>query len=663
MNKKRYSLLPQIIIIIAVVLMGVCFVASMMTIDEFAKDDCFDSIEETTTQISNMFVHTMEQNQTQLTLFADILAANETNPDELLQKYMENFCKTQNFSAVCIHRADGSTISYGFHPHDEVSALSFENEILKLPYISDVIDNGAMRKDKYIYQAVPIVRNGQKLAILYGYISLDTLPLFISSTAYDGKCEFYIVDGNTGDYLMDEYHRNVKGDRRTEVPLGNIFDDTMMAHETKSGYDMNEMRHKVKGGESGYCIFRSQRTGEWYYMYFMPLGINNWSMQLTIDEPTAFATYVGVQNTVFVLMLGVVGLALIVIVFLMLQNAGARKVDKENLRRSDYINNVQGALISAHNNPDFVHQALKIVAKEFKAETVLLLPFEDKRISNAYYWPSRDKASAMVLIGLDICEVFPNIYDTLVSGESVFVGDEFIEERLFKETKDLLIALDVSNMLLVPIRDNSGVLKACIAAVNIPAENNRPEMLECLTRDFFLAITNLESYTVIKNMGSIDYLTGVKNRNSYETELKDIATWNAESLWCIYVDVNGLHEMNNTQGHSAGDQMLISVAKVMKNVLGEKYVYRLGGDEFIAFVKDSSHEVFMSYKHRIIDALAEKGYFVSVGFEGTEKNENRVFDVEKIVRAAETIMYKEKHEYYVENQLPTERIRIEIDDQ
>ncbi len=660
MNKNNLKFLPQIIIIAAVILIGFCFVTSMLIVDKYAENDCFDSIEETTSQISDMFSHSLKQRQTQLTLFADILAVNEFNSDDLLQTYMKNFCSTQNFAAVCIHWQDGNSQSYGFHPHEEVNLLPFKSEITKLPYISDVYSEGDKRSEKYVYQAVPVKQEENTVGILYGYISLDKFPEFISSTAYDGKCEFYIVDGNTGDFMMDEYHRYGKDDTLVELPLGNVYDGSMGSREAKDGYSMDKMSHNMKSGESGYFIFKSQRTGQWYYTYYLPMDINNWSMQLTIDEPTAFASYYRIRHTVFVLMLCVLILAFIIVLVLMFTNHKARKKDKENLKTSDYVNAVKTALITAHNNPDFVAQALRHLAKEHEAEKAILLIFSDNAVNDIYYWPTLDMSRAKGLIGLNFRENFPIMYDTLMSNEIFFCDRDSIETRFTQVAKELFQSLSVFNMQIVPILDNSGMLKGAIATLNMDGDVRNPEMLKLVTNDFYMAIANLESYTIIKNMGSVDYLTGVKNRNSYEAEIKKLAILDKESLWCAYIDVNGLHEVNNTKGHEAGDLMLRTVAKVIKNVFGDEWTYRLGGDEFVAFAADSNHDDFMSCKYRVLSELAEKGYYVSVGFEGATKNENKVFDVNKLVKEAETIMYKEKMKFYEKHQIPCDREHIPL---
>ncbi len=232
-----------------------------------------------------------------MTVFAGILAANASNADEQLQKYMEHFCKTQDFAAICIHRADNSIVSYGEHPHHLVALPSFDVEAQRLPYVSPVYSVGDFAEEKYVYQAVPIVRNGKTEGILYGYITLDRFADYIVSAGYDGKSQFYIVDGASGDFLLDTWH---------EGALGNLFSEEMDGRETKDGYRAEDMRNGVIGGKTGYFVFRSKTSGEWFYTYYMPLGVNTWSMQMTIDEPTAFDAYRKVSVVMFALFASII---------------------------------------------------------------------------------------------------------------------------------------------------------------------------------------------------------------------------------------------------------------------------------------------------------------------------------------------------------------------
>ncbi len=652
MKRTGKKVLPQMLIAVFALLIAVCFGFSVVTIEHFAKEECFDHIEETTTQMAEMFSHALIYSEDQLVLFADILASN--SDEATLSEHMKNFCDTQRFAAVCLHRRDGTSASYGVHPPHGESVASFEAEAARTPYISDMYAMGDLRSEQYVYIAVPVLQEDEVAAVLYGYISLDTFPQYISSTAYDGKCQFYIVEGNNGDFLMDEYHRYA-AEGGDELPLSNVFDGSMAERETKPGYHMSSMREGIAQGGSGYHIFKSQRTGVWYYTYYMPMGINNWSMQLTIDEPTAFAAYYGVRTTVFAQMVCVLVLALGILGVIVWQNRVRRKADIIHLHKADYLNEVQSALITAHNNPDFVGQALKVVTAEVGAEKALLLTFRDHVITNIYSWPSLDMNKAKALIGVNIQETFPVMFDTLTSKESFFCDEEAILHRFTPEARAVFQALSVYNILLVPVADNTGRLRGAVATLNMNGKVRNPEMLEMVTRDFYMAINNLENHNIIRRMGSIDYLTGIRNRNSFEAESPAFETMPGKTLWCVYVDVNGLHEMNNEQGHPSGDQLLCAVAGAVKKIFGEEHSYRLGGDEFVAFRTDSSHEEFMSCKYRLLDELAKKGYSASVGFESVGRNENGVFDVAKLMAEAEAIMYREKKKYYMEQGNPAGR--------
>ena len=91
-------------------------------------------------------------------------------------------------------------------------------------------------------------------------------------------------------------------------------------------------------------------------------------------------------------------------------------------------------------------------------------------------------------------------------------------------------------------------------------------------------------------LSETDLLTGLCNRNSYEQKLETYSSMCNQELSCVYVDVNGLHEMNNTKGHAAGDKMLQFVGKTLQKEFGERNSFRIGGDEFVVLIIDENEE-------------------------------------------------------------------------
>lgn len=146
-------------------------------------------------------------------------------------------------------------------------------------------------------------------------------------------------------------------------------------------------------------------------------------------------------------------------------------------------------------------------------------------------------------------------------------------------------------------------------------------------------------------LSQTDVLTGLYNRNLYERSLAGYPARCRESLSCIFVDVDGLHELNNTRGHAAGDEMLRFVAEGMRKRFGVEHTYRIGGDEFVAFVPDRPEPAISEALEDLRRSVEGAGYHVAIGCV-TEKREK--IDMTDIIRDAETRMYQAKKQYYAE---------------
>lgn len=93
---------------------------------------------------------------------------------------------------------------------------------------------------------------------------------------------------------------------------------------------------------------------------------------------------------------------------------------------------------------------------------------------------------------------------------------------------------------------------------------------------------------LLEQKAFIDAHTGLPNKNACNDLLnkKDIIT---DLTDCIMFDLNNLKTVNDTMGHSAGDQLIINFAKLLRSVIPEKdFVGRYGGDEFIAVIYHTS---------------------------------------------------------------------------
>lgn len=80
-----------------------------------------------------------------------------------------------------------------------------------------------------------------------------------------------------------------------------------------------------------------------------------------------------------------------------------------------------------------------------------------------------------------------------------------------------------------------------------------------------------------------DPLTGVGNRRKLQARLDELAETEPSPLSFLMIDLDRFKQVNDRFGHCAGDQVLVSLAQILKeHVPAEASLYRFGGEEFVA---------------------------------------------------------------------------------
>lgn len=151
---------------------------------------------------------------------------------------------------------------------------------------------------------------------------------------------------------------------------------------------------------------------------------------------------------------------------------------------------------------------------------------------------------------------------------------------------------------------------------------------------------------IAKNMMEIyrqDSLTGLLNRNAYDSDVEQLRSADIGAVVCVYADMIGLHEVNNHLGHKQGNRMLCEFADAARAFFGDDRLYRIGGDEFV--IISSAHTEAQTRKqlNYMRERLHTQGCEISVGVASSESTS----DLPKIIEQAENEMRREKKEYYV----------------
>jgi len=153
---------------------------------------------------------------------------------------------------------------------------------------------------------------------------------------------------------------------------------------------------------------------------------------------------------------------------------------------------------------------------------------------------------------------------------------------------------------------------------------------------------------IAKERADMDALTGLKNKHAYVDVVAEIDEKidNKEPVefGIVVCDVNDLKHINDTKGHTAGDDYLKKAASVICNVFQKSPVFRVGGDEFAVIVQGHDYKYIYRLLGKLRDlnehSLETGGIVIACGM-AKYKNDRRVAAV---FERADISMYENKKE-------------------
>lgn len=175
---------------------------------------------------------------------------------------------------------------------------------------------------------------------------------------------------------------------------------------------------------------------------------------------------------------------------------------------------------------------------------------------------------------------------------------------------------------------------------------------EMATLHFLMDVTDRKkAEAALEYRSTHDILTGLYNRQYFQQEMDKLQNSRRQPVSILVLDMNGLKEINDTQGHAAGDELLIISAEVIRKAFRpDDIVARIGGDEFVVILpatnKETAQEIVARVK-QVIEEYNQKNpdgnpISFSVGFSSNETTPN----LQDVLREADREMYKHKAKYY-----------------
>lgn len=157
----------------------------------------------------------------------------------------------------------------------------------------------------------------------------------------------------------------------------------------------------------------------------------------------------------------------------------------------------------------------------------------------------------------------------------------------------------------------------------------------------------LKKQEELEKFSSTDMATGLLNRNRYNDFSNTFANQDGDCVSVIFTDVNGLHRLNNEEGHEAGDRMLKRIAEMFLDSFGPENVYRMGGDEILVIAVNRTESELNSVMKKITYELSLEKYSISYGI----RSANGEVNLRELVKGADQKMLENKDKYYRENHI------------
>ena len=289
---------------------------------------------------------------------------------------------------------------------------------------------------------------------------------------------------------------------------------------------------------------------------------------------------------------------------------------------------------------------LSMTGEFFDTDRVYIFDYDGQETNNTYEWcrdgvePQKDS-----LQKLDV-KYIKRWLPIFEKGECVIIEDiESIKESAPDEY-EVLNKQNIHSLIAAPIDDNDKLI-GYIGMDNIPSEKLRASELFFTTLSYFVSsvICRRNNEECLRRMSYTDSLTGLFNRNKFIEDTKSLSSSEAEGIGVLYMDLNGLKEINDEYGHDEGDKAIKIVSECAVKSFCSESIYRVGGDEFVVLF-EGSEDGFDERINELQKNLGQIEYTVSAGWQYSTKTN----DIENVIKAADEKMYTDKKHYYRDKQ-------------
>lgn len=428
-----------------------------------------------------------------------------------------------------------------------ISSRQYFQECMKNKKASSEIKKSALIEEMICIIAVPILKDGEAIGVLYGCTDLKVFNIYENTILENEKTYIQVIDPD-GTYIVKE-PSGILGKR------DNIFDGLSRVESQTS---LREIQEKVKNEEPTYIEISDGECRE--TVCFTPLKLNHWCVVTVMDQSriTNSIDYI-LGHDVYIMIIRVaVGVLLLSFMILYFSWQEKRQIEEFNERL--LIDEKLFRIASEKSGVIIMSYIIKTKQLHFINPDMFGLKLPDK-IDNApenfvHYLSDKNK---------NLHEELHTILKNMENGEG---KRTFFVTVKHSDQEELILRIQLTSLF-----GTNGEIRQCIGVIEDATETQH--LREKADRDSLTGLYN-RSYAVEK-------INGMLQEFSPAPECVHA---------CVLMDLDNFKKLNDTLGHQKGDQALQDVANILRQHFREyDIVCRLGGDEFLIFVQNIPRNV------------------------------------------------------------------------
>lgn len=283
-----------------------------------------------------------------------------------------------------------------------------------------------------------------------------------------------------------------------------------------------------------------------------------------------------------------------------------------------------------------IRQMMSRIGRQLGADRILLAEETGDTVTMTYVW----EADGIIPLGRDFQPIprreFRPVFDQFSKNSTFSIPDM---TAYWKANPDLSPHVPGLKRVALARLMLDGQPYGFIDAIN-PAEDKfhlAEELLSSLTRFFAILLRNRDLMQRLDRLSKSDQLTGLLNRRGFKDCLAALPE-NRQYAF-VFGDLNGLKKANDTEGHEAGDQLIVAAADVFRHVGQTDFIFRMGGDEFLMIQEIRHPEDANALVNKLEAHFQTAGISIALGCTTAA---SPIDDIDTVLTRADALMYRQK---------------------